>query len=113
MSEYRILPSAPFEASLRRLERHYPHVRKDVQAAFDRLRSRPELGKAVPRWRRRVWKLRIKSTDIRRGARFGLRFIYYLEAGTIIPLLVYAKPDKTDVSDREIVRLLQEIGRGP
>jgi mRNA-degrading endonuclease RelE of RelBE toxin-antitoxin system len=50
-----------------------------------------------------VWKLRINSTDIRRGKRFGFRLIYYLEGRTIYPLFIYAKANKSDVSDQEII----------
>jgi mRNA-degrading endonuclease RelE of RelBE toxin-antitoxin system len=50
-----------------------------------------------------VWKLRINNTDIRRGKRFGFRLIYYLEGRTISPLFIYAKANKSDVSDQEIM----------
>ena len=72
---------------------------------------RPEQGNPIPRWRRRVWKLRINSTDIRRGKRYGFRLIYLLEPGVIYPLIIYAKTDRADVTDQEILRALREIGR--
>ncbi len=111
MPEYHIAPSPPFEASLNRLARRYPHAPADIQASLESLRMRPEQGNPIPRWRRRVWKLRINSTDIRRGKRFGFRLIYLLEPGVIYPLIIYAKTDRADVSDQEILRALREIGR--
>jgi mRNA-degrading endonuclease RelE of RelBE toxin-antitoxin system len=111
--DYQLAHSVPFEASLTQLERRYPHARTDIQPYLDSLKKRPEQGAAIPGWGRRVWKLRINSTDIRRGKRYGFRLIYHLDASTIYPLLVYAKAQKSDVSKRDILEALREIGRAP
>jgi mRNA-degrading endonuclease RelE of RelBE toxin-antitoxin system len=111
--DYQLAPSAPFDASLDRLVRRYPHARTDIQPCLESLKKRPEKGNAIPGWGNRVWKLRINSTDIRRGKRYGFRLIYHLDGSTIYPLLVYAKARKSDVSKQEIRDALREIGRSP
>jgi len=110
---YEIAPSTPFQASLHQLTRQYPHAADDVQACLESLRIFPDQGSPIPGWRRHVWKLRINSTDIRRGKRYGFRLIYLLEGRVIYPLFVYAKTKKEDVSHEEILRMLRQIGKGP
>ena len=113
MPVYEIGPSPPFQAQLRWLTRQYPHAADDVHPCLESLRRDPEQGNAIPGWRRRVWKLRINSSDIRRGKRYGLRLIYLLEPGLIYPLIVYAKTKKEDVTRAEILRVLRAIGEEP
>jgi mRNA-degrading endonuclease RelE of RelBE toxin-antitoxin system len=108
---YQIHLSPSFSASFDELTKRYPRAPKTVNPALESLKQRPESGSAIPGWHRRVWKLRINSRDISRGKRFGFRLIYYLEGNTVYPLLIYAKTSKADVSNHEIMRALQAIGR--
>ena len=98
---------------MRELTKQYPRAPITVNPALEDLTHHPEAGSAIPGWRRRVWKLRINSRDIRRGKRFGFRLIYYLEARTVYPLLIYAKTHTSDVSAPEILRALRAIGKAP
>ena len=113
MPSYQIHHHPSFSASLRELTKRYPRAPKTVNPALESLKQHPESGRAIPGWGRRVWKLRINSRDIRRGKRFGFRLIYYLEGRTVYPLMIYAKASKSDVSDQEIMRALQAIGKSP
>jgi mRNA-degrading endonuclease RelE of RelBE toxin-antitoxin system len=110
---YLINHSPTFLAWLNEFTKRYPHAPENVTPALEALKQRPEAGSAIPGWRRMVWKLRINSTGIRRGKRFGFRLIYYLEGRTLYPLLIYAKTNKSDVSDQEIMRALRAIGKAP
>jgi mRNA-degrading endonuclease RelE of RelBE toxin-antitoxin system len=110
---YQIHLAPSFLASLRELTKRYPRATQTVNPALESLKQHPEADSAIPRWHRRVWKLRINSRDISRGKRFGFRLIYYLEGNTIYPLLIYAKTSKADVSDQEIMRALRAIGKAP
>jgi mRNA-degrading endonuclease RelE of RelBE toxin-antitoxin system len=111
--DYQIYQAPTFLASLHELTKRYPRAPATVNSALESLKQHPEAGSAIPGWHRRVWKLRINSRDIRRGKRFGFRLIYYLEGTTIYPLLIYAKTNKSDVSDQEIMRVLRAIGKAP
>lgn len=111
MPPYQIHHAPSFLASLRELSKRYPRAAATVTPALEDLKQHPEAGSAIPGWHRRVWKLRINSRDIRRGKRFGFRLIYYLEGRTIYLLLVYAKTNKSDVSDQEIMRAVRAIGK--
>jgi mRNA-degrading endonuclease RelE of RelBE toxin-antitoxin system len=110
---YQIHQAPSFLASLRELTKRYPRAPKTVNPALESLKQHPEAGSAIHGWHRRVWKLRINSRDIGRGKRFGFRLIYYLEGQTIYPLLIYAKTNKSDASDQEIMRALRAIGKAP
>jgi mRNA-degrading endonuclease RelE of RelBE toxin-antitoxin system len=110
---YQIHQAPNFLASFRELTKSYPRAPATVNPALEALKQHPEAGSAIPGWHRRVWKLRINSRDIRHGKRFGFRLIYYLEGTTIYPLLIYAKTNKSDVSDQEILRALRAIGKAP
>jgi mRNA-degrading endonuclease RelE of RelBE toxin-antitoxin system len=111
--DYQIHQAPTFLASLNELTKRYPRAPANVNPALEALKQRPEAGSAIPGWHRTVWKLRINSTDIQRGKRFGFRLIYYLEGRTIYPLLIYAKTNKSDVSDQAIMRALRAINKAP
>jgi mRNA-degrading endonuclease RelE of RelBE toxin-antitoxin system len=110
---YQIHQVPSFLASLRELTKRYPRAPATVNPALESLKQHPEAGSAILGWHRTVWKLRINSRDIRRGKRFGFRLIYYLEGTTIYPLLIYAKTNKSDVSDQENMLVLRAIGKAP
>jgi mRNA-degrading endonuclease RelE of RelBE toxin-antitoxin system len=110
---YQIHQVPSFLSSLRELTKRYPRAPATVNPALESLKQHPEAGSAIPGWHQRVWKLRINSRDIHRGKRFGFRLIYYLESKTVYPLLIYAKTNKSDVSDQEIMRALRAIGKAP
>jgi hypothetical protein len=104
--------SPTFRKLLANLQKSYPHVGDDLKELFDSVAQdyRGAKGaRSVPHFEDRIWKYRQNSSDIKRGARYGFRVIAYFSAGTLYPIIVYAKPQLSDVSDRQIELALQEI----
>ncbi len=116
---YQIETIPPFDKAVKRLTRKYRHIKQDLQALVGTLSANPFAGVAIPGFAHQVWKIRLASSDIRAGKRGGYRVIYAIsrEARTCYLMYIYSKPEKADVSSREIEALLVELeeylfGRG-
>lgn len=107
---YSVYLPASFKRSLKLLTRRFPHVREDVCAAIDEILRHPTLGVVVP-GSEGVRKLRIRSTDLKRGKSGGFRLLYIVLSNRelICPLLIYAKSDWGDVTRRELRALLADL----
>ena len=108
---YEIEVTRPFERCIKDLKKKYPNVKDDLAKVFPRLRENPEVGDSIPGFEDRVWKLRVASTDLRKGKRGGYRLIYYWRRNhpKLYLVLVYAKVRKEDVTKKELERFLREI----
>ncbi|MEW6104453.1 MAG: type II toxin-antitoxin system RelE/ParE family toxin [bacterium] len=101
--------SKPFKRSLHHLEKKYQRIRFDLEGAIEVLLIYPDLGKVIPNTQG-VRKLRVKSSDMAKGKRGGFRLLYLLdkEKSCITLLFVYDKPEKKDISPKEIERIIEE-----
>jgi len=116
---YQIETIPPFDKAVKRLTKKYRHIKQDLQVLVGTLSANPLAGVAIPGFAHQVWKIRLASSDIRAGKRGGYRVIYAIsrEARTCYLMYIYSKPEKADVSAREIEALLVELeehlfGRG-
>ncbi len=98
-----------FAKSLSKLEKKYRHIRNDLKPALMELEKNPTVGVAIPGFSGLVWKIRVSSSDMKRGKSGGFRLIYALKEKEelIVLLLLYAKSDKEDVSISQIKKLLE------
>ena len=119
MMSYQIETIPPFDKAVKRLAKKYRHIKQDLQVLVGTLLANPFAGVAIPGFAHQVWKVRLASSDIRAGKRGGYRVIYAIsrEARTCYLMFIYPKPEKADVSAREIEALLVELeeylfGRG-
>ena len=96
---YPILISAHFTKQLKDYLKKYRHLQKDLVKALENPESQNpiHLGK-------NVYKFRLKCRDIQRGKSKSFRVIFLIreESRLIIPLAIYFKGDKEDVSDLEL-----------
>ena len=85
-------------------------MRADVIAAIEEILHLPTLGIVVP-GSGGVRKLRIRSTDLKRGKSGGLRLLYVVlpDRELVCPLFIYAKSDRADVTRRELRALLADL----
>jgi len=93
------------------LEKRYPHVRDDVKVGIQAIHENPLIGVVIPNGYG-TRKLRVLSSDLRKGKRGGYRLIYLVEERPdprISLLLLYAKPIKGDVSEKELRQLIGEL----
>jgi mRNA-degrading endonuclease RelE of RelBE toxin-antitoxin system len=103
---YKIIPSEYFKQQVRELMKVYPNIRKDLKELSKMLKQDPKTGKPLGK---KVYKIRLKSTDIGKGKRSGYRVISYVidEQQKIRLLTIYAKPRKATISDKEIMAILK------
>ena len=107
---YSVYLPASFKRSLKPLTRRFPHAREDVSAAIDETLRFPRLGVVIP-GSGGGRKLRIRSTDLKRGKSGGFRLLYIVmsDHDLICPLLIYAKSDQENVTRRELRALLTSL----
>nr|VFK61939.1 MAG: mRNA-degrading endonuclease RelE, toxin component of the RelBE toxin-antitoxin system [Candidatus Kentron sp. UNK]VFK70060.1 MAG: mRNA-degrading endonuclease RelE, toxin component of the RelBE toxin-antitoxin system [Candidatus Kentron sp. UNK] len=74
---FSVKTSSSFTKAIKRLSKKYPNAPKDVLRIVDSLESGNFIGDAIPGFSQRVYKVRIPSSDRKRGKRGGFRVIYY------------------------------------
>lgn len=99
-----------FKTILKKLKRKYPSVGEDVKLALGVLVTNPDLGMSLQGFGE-VKKLRVPNSDIARGKSGGYRLIYFVDRnhGKVVPLLLYSKSRKADVTAKEIKALLLRL----
>ena len=104
MYQYLILPN--FKKQLKKLSKKYRNLKDEVIFTLKSFEKSKEqsLGN-------NLYKIRVKSKDIKRGKNKSFRLvIYIIEAQDyIIPVTVYYKGDKTDLTTKEINNHLEII----
>lgn len=63
-----------FERSIKKLKKRYPKIAKDVAKAFEEIETNPEIGVVIPD-DFNIRKLRVASTDMKRGKSGGYRLL--------------------------------------
>jgi hypothetical protein len=106
--------STTFSKLVSHWQNDYPHVAEDLRGAFVKIEQDyrgAAHARATPGFQQKVWKYRQNSSDIRRGARYGLRLIaYYHEpTNTLYPIIVYPKPEWADVSRKDTQEAVKEL----
>ncbi len=104
---YKIIPTEYFKQQVRELRKFYPGIRRDLKELSAMLKENPKAGKPLGK---KVYKLRLKSSDMGKGKRSGYRVISYVidELQKIRLLTIYAKPRKANISDKEILAILKK-----
>jgi mRNA-degrading endonuclease RelE of RelBE toxin-antitoxin system len=101
-----------FLRQLRKLQKRYRHIKNDIIFTlrdFDQRQCFPLGGN--------LYKLRCKSSDIKRGKNKSFRLIVFIyrSKDMLVPIVVYFKGDKKGMSKREILyhlgRVLTELGK--
>ena len=72
-----------FQKSIKALKKKYPHVKDDLLSQIETLEKDPSAGDPIPGWNQEVWKVRVASSDVKKGKRGGYRLIYFWEAGPL------------------------------
>lgn len=103
---YKIIPTEYFKQQVCELIKVYPNIRRDLKELSRMLKQNPKSGKPLGK---KVYKIRLRNTDISKGKRSGYRVITYVidELEKIRLLTIYAKPRKANISDKEIMAILQ------
>ncbi len=106
---YKIIPTEYFKNQVRSLQKNYPHIRHDLKELVEILNQNPKEGTSLGK---RIYKIRLKSSDIPKGKSGGYRVITYVvdEDQKIRLLTIYIKPQKATITDDEIMWIVQKEG---
>lgn len=93
----------------RQLEPHakkYPHLKDAVALALDNFRKEQHVHVG-----HNVYKMRLRSRDIPRGKSTSFRMLVLVVEvkGYVVPITLYFKGDKSDITKKEIGRHLENI----
>lgn len=95
-----------FKKQLKRLSKKFPRIQNDLLTVLKdvRLENEISIGKSI-------YKIRIKSSDLNRGKSGGFRsYIYfYIKRNLLVPLCIYAKSSKENITENEIQQHLESI----
>lgn len=99
--EVRVMPAA--ERDLKRLQKKYSHILEDLRPIFQQLETNPQLGEAMAGFGA-FHKIRVKSSDMRRGKSGGFRVITRprLEEEAVEVWMIYAVSEAGDPGTMEI-----------
>ncbi len=108
---YDVQLTETFRKSVRILKKKYPHIKVDLLGQIKALEEDPSAGDPIPGWNKEVWKVRVASSDVKKGKRGGYRVIYLWKAGDtkIYLLVVYFKGEKAEITKGEIEVLLKKL----
>jgi mRNA-degrading endonuclease RelE of RelBE toxin-antitoxin system len=100
-----------FQKSIKALKKKYPHVKDDLLRQIKTLEREPSAGDPIPGWNKEVWKVRVASSDVKKGKRGGYRLIYFWKAGEmkVYLLVAYFKGEKAEITKKEIESLLKRL----
>ena len=106
---YKVIPTETFKQQVRELQKSYPHIRSDLRNLHEMLQENPKSGKALGK---KLYKIRLKNSDSQKGKRGGYRVISYVidDDQKVRLLTIYAKSQKVNIRDDEIVVILQREG---
>ena len=59
------------------VKKKYPRVKDDLYGCIKALEQDPSDGDPIPGWNKEIWKIRVASSDVKKGKRGGYRIIYF------------------------------------
>ncbi|BAZ67564.1 hypothetical protein NIES4106_23190 [Fischerella sp. NIES-4106] len=95
----RVEVAATFNQNLRTLAKKYRSIRNDIQPVIAQLERGELPGDQISGIGYKVFKLRVRNSDIQKGKSGGYRLIYYVKTATgIILLTIYSDVPDADAS---------------
>ncbi len=97
--------SSYFKTQLKRLKKKYPLIREDLLGELEKF----SIDQAVSIGRS-IYKIRIPSSDMKKGKSGGFRsYLYlYLKKDILVPLCVYPKSETESITENELELHLQK-----
>lgn len=88
-----------FKKRLKRLKKKYPHVKDDLLKVMDLFDPHEEISIG-----RSIYKIRIPSSDMKKGKSGGFRsYLYlYLKKDLLVPLCIYPKSETESITENEL-----------
>lgn len=108
---YQIKYTASFKRDLKKLSKKYPQIKKDLSSLLDQFEEGIFEGDELQDFPGTVYKVRVGSTDQRRGKLGGFRVIYLIVVNmeTVHLMTIYAKARQADLTHRQKQELKEII----
>jgi len=106
---YEVMAVEYFRRRLKKLSKKYKRIEEDYKSLIETLENNPSEGDAIPGFGNKIYKIRMSSSNMKRGKRGGFRIIYYLSDHVVYLLTIYAKAKKEEISVKEIKEALREL----
>lgn len=108
---YDVFLTDTFRKNLKKLKKKHRRIPEDLAPVIRKLEAEPESGDPIPGWDREIWKIRVASSEMRRGKRGAFRVIYFWKENeySVYLMAIYFKGTKENMTAVEIERLLREI----
>jgi len=105
---YNVFTIAYFDKQLKRLIKKYPSLKKEYSELISLLKTDPTQGVSIGNG---CYKIRISIASKGKGKSGGARVITYaaITESSVYLLSVYDKSEQEDISDKELLRLLNII----
>lgn len=99
-----------FQRSAKKLKKRYRKIVEDLELLMETLINNPQAGDAIPGLYNCVWKIRMASSDMKKGKSGGFRIVYYyIDKDEVIYLLdIYSKGEKEDINISDIKGILED-----
>jgi hypothetical protein len=103
--KYDVVTIPPFDKEFKRLAKKYPFLKAELATLVDELASDPDKGTAIGR---DCYKIRLSIASKGKGKSGGARVVTHCAVtdGLVILLSIYDKSEQSDISDKELLRLL-------
>lgn len=101
--------SLTFKRNIRNLVKKYRSIRSDIEPIIKQLQNGELPGNQISGIGYKVFKLRVKNSDIAKGKSGGYRLIYYCQTATgIILLTIYTKSEQADITADDLRRIITQ-----
>jgi len=102
-----------YSRNLKELKKKFNNVVNDIENICQEVALNPtHLAKPIPAFHGKLWKIRIRSSDMKKGKSGGFRMIFYYNEDApnkIYRLAVYIKAEREDLSPREMQLLYKRF----
>jgi len=107
---FKIIPTPLFEKELKHLSKKYPSIKKDLAALADKLQKEPKSGTPLGN---DCYKIRMAIRSKRQGKSGGARVIthVWISGSSVYLLSIYDKSEAENISDKDLLERLKNIGR--
>ncbi|MDB5142255.1 MAG: hypothetical protein JWQ66_968 [Mucilaginibacter sp.] len=107
--KYKVISIPHFDKEFKRLSKKHHSIKSDLANLVTELVKNPIMGNMITK---NCYKIRMAITSKGKGKSGGARIITYVIAPdeTIFLLSIYDKSEQINISDRELLELIESIG---
>ncbi len=105
---YNIIAVPSFRKELKKLAKKYNSLKQEITSLFNNLERNPTIGTPIGK---NCYKIRIAIASKGKGKSGGARIItnFVITDSTIYLLAIYDKSEKDNISDKELLELLNDV----